>query len=171
MQAGVAHLDPMTGKRGLVLAPVEREMTVQDLLRHTSGLTYGNRGTTAVHQAYPQSSSTAAREMTIDQFVERLGKAPLLFQPGTRWEYGFSSDVLARVVDGRGRPPLLCQRGTRWEYGFSPDVLARVVEVVSGQPIGQFLAERLFRPLKMADTGFVVPAASHARLAQALRRD
>jgi CubicO group peptidase (beta-lactamase class C family) len=142
MQVGVEHLDPMTGKRGLVLAPVEREMTVQDLLRHTSGLTYGNRGTTAVHQAYPQSSSTAAREMTIDQFVERLGKAPLLFQPGTRWEYGFSTDVLARVV-----------------------------EVVSGQPIGQFLAERLFRPLKMADTGFVVPAASHARIAQALSTD
>ena len=142
MQVGVEHLDTMTGKRVLTLVPAEREMTVQDLLRHTSVLTYGNRGTTAVHQAYPQSSSTAAREMTIDQFVERLGKAPLLFQPGTRWEYGFSTDVLARVV-----------------------------EVASGKPIGQFLAERLFRPLKMADTGFVVPAASHARIAQALSTD
>src|SRR5262249_20112123 len=52
MQVGVEHIDPMTGKRGLTLVPAEREMTVQDLLRHTSGLTYGNRGTTAIHQAY-----------------------------------------------------------------------------------------------------------------------
>jgi CubicO group peptidase (beta-lactamase class C family) len=141
MKVGTEVTGP-DGKPLLHLADPTRPMTVQDLLRHTSGLTYGNRGTTAVHQAYPQSSSTAAREMTIDQFVERQGKAPLLFQPGTRWEYGFSTDVLARVV-----------------------------EVVSGQPIGQFLAERLFRPLKMADTGFVVPAASHARIAQALSTD
>ena len=80
--------------------------------------------------------------MTIDQFVERLGNAPLLFQPGTRWEYGFSTDVLARVV-----------------------------EVASGRPLGQFLAERLFTPLKMTDTGFVVPAASNARIAQPFATD
>jgi CubicO group peptidase (beta-lactamase class C family) len=142
MQVGVEHLDPMTGARTLTLVPAARPMTVQDLLRHTSGLTYGNRGSTAVHQAYPPSSSTAARELTMDQFLGRLGKAPLLFQPGTRWEYGFSTDVLARVV-----------------------------EVASGRPLGQFLAERLFTPLKMTDTGFVVPAASNARIAQPFATD
>jgi len=142
MQVGVERLDPMTGKSVLTLVPAEREMTIQDLLRHTSGLTYGNRGTTAIHQAYPPSSSTSARQMTSEEFIERLSKAPLLFHPGTRWEYGFSTDVLARVV-----------------------------EVVSGKPLGQFLAERVFTPLKMTDTGFVVPAGKHARIAQAFGTD
>jgi CubicO group peptidase (beta-lactamase class C family) len=142
MQVGVERLDPMTGKSVLTLVPAEREMTIQDLLRHTSGLTYGNRGTTAIHQAYPPSSSTSARQMTSAEFIERLSKAPLLFHPGTRWEYGFSTDVLARVV-----------------------------EVVSGKPLGQFLAERVFTPLKMTDTGFVVPAGQHARIAQAFATD
>jgi CubicO group peptidase (beta-lactamase class C family) len=142
MQVGVEHLDTMTGKRVLTLVPAEREMTVQDLLRHTSGLTYGNRGTTAIHQAYPPSSSTSARELTSEEFIGRLGKAPLLFQPGTRWEYGFSTDVLGRVV-----------------------------EVASGRGLGQFLAERLFGPLRMTDTGFVVPAAKHGRIAQPFATD
>jgi CubicO group peptidase (beta-lactamase class C family) len=117
-------------------------MTVQDLLRHTSGLTYGNRGTTAIHQAYPPSSSTSARQLTMDEFIAQIGKAPLLFQPGTRWEYGFSTDVLARVV-----------------------------EVASGRPLGAFLSERLFTPLTMSDTGFVVPTAKQARIAQPLATD
>ncbi len=142
MQVGVERVDPMTGKSVLGFVPAEREMTIQDLLRHTSGLTYGNRGTTAIHQAYPPSSSTSARQMTSAEFIERLSKAPLLFHPGTRWEYGFSTDVLARVV-----------------------------EVVSGKPLGQFLAERVFTPLKMTDTGFVVPAGKHARIAQAFATD
>jgi CubicO group peptidase (beta-lactamase class C family) len=142
MQVGVERLDPMTGKSVLTLVPTEREMTIQDLLRHTSGLTYGNRGTTTIHQAYAPSSSTSARQVTSDEFIERLSKAPLLFHPGTRWEYGFSTDVLGRVV-----------------------------EVVSGKPLGQFLAERVFTPLKMTDTGFVVPAGKHARIAQAFATD
>jgi CubicO group peptidase (beta-lactamase class C family) len=123
-------------------APAEREMTIQDLLRHTSGLTYGNRGTTEVHKMYPQSSSTAARELTGVEFIERLGKAHLLHQPGTAWDYSFSTDVLGRVV-----------------------------EAVSGQTLGQFLAERVFGPLKMVDTGFVVPEAKRGRIAQALAVD
>jgi len=142
MQVGVEQVNPMTGKSVLRFVPVEREMTMQDLLRHTSGLTYGNRGTTAIHQAYPTSSSAASREVTSAEFINRLAKAPLLFQPGTRWEYSFSTDVVGRVV-----------------------------EVVSGQSLGQFLDERLFRPLKMADTGFVVPATKVARLAQPFATD
>jgi CubicO group peptidase (beta-lactamase class C family) len=122
--------------------PVTRPMTIQDLLRHTSGLTYGNRGTSAAHKLYPESSSRISRAVTAAEFIDRLGKAPLLFQPGTKWEYSFSTDVLGRVV-----------------------------EVVSGKNLGQFLDERIFRPLKMADTGFVVPAAKRDRLAQALAND
>jgi CubicO group peptidase (beta-lactamase class C family) len=142
MPVGVERVDPMTGKSGLALVPAEREMTIQDLLRHTSGLTYGNRGTTLIHQAYPTSSSAASREVTSEEFIARLSKAPLLFSPGTRWEYSFSSDVLGRVV-----------------------------EVVSGQSLGQFLAERLWSPLKMSDTGFWVPSAKRERLAQAFATD
>jgi CubicO group peptidase (beta-lactamase class C family) len=142
MQVGVERIDPMTGKSVLTLVPAEREMTVQDLLRHTSGLTYGNRGTTAIHKAYPTSSSAASREVTSAEFIDRLAKAPLLYQPGTRWEYSFSTDVLGRVV-----------------------------EVASGKSLGQFLSERVFQPLKMTDTGFWVPAAKQARLAQAFATD
>jgi CubicO group peptidase (beta-lactamase class C family) len=122
--------------------PADREMTIQDLLRHTSGLTYGNRGTTEVHQMYPVSSNGASLELTGDEFIEKLGRVRLLYQPGTTWEYGLSTDVLGRVV-----------------------------EVVSKQTLGQFLGERLFRPLKMRDTGFVVPEAKRGRIAQALAAD
>jgi len=142
MQVGVERIDPMTGKSVLALGPADREMTIQDLLRHTSGLTYGNRGTTLIHQAYPTSSSAASREITSEEFIARLGKAPLLFQPGTKWEYSFSSDVLGRVV-----------------------------EVVSGKPLGVFLAERIFQPLAMSDTAFWVPAAKRERLAQPFATD
>ncbi|HEX2438354.1 MAG TPA: serine hydrolase domain-containing protein [Methylomirabilota bacterium] len=142
MQVGAERIDPMSGKSVVALTPPDREMTVQDLLRHTSGLTYGNRGTTAIHKAYPLSSSAAAREVTSKEFIERVAKAPLLFSPGTHWEYSFSTDVLGRVV-----------------------------EVTSGQSLGQFLSERLFQPLKMADTGFWVPAAKQARIAQPLATD
>src|SRR5438034_741836 len=61
----------------------EREMTIQDLLRHTSGLTYGNRGTTEVHKMYPESSNASSLELTGDEFIEKLGRARLLYQPGT----------------------------------------------------------------------------------------
>jgi CubicO group peptidase (beta-lactamase class C family) len=126
-------------KVGLERAAVEREMTVQDLMRHTSGLTYGNRGTTEIYKMYPQSSNEASLTLTMDEFIERLSKAPLLYQPGTRWEYSLSTDVLGRVV-----------------------------EIVAGKPLAEVLAERIYRPLKMTDTTFLVPAGKRARIAQAL---
>ena len=141
-QVGIEKTDPVTGKTMFYTVPAEREITVQDLLRHTSGLPYGARGTSRIHAQYPASSSTTAREMTGAEFIDRLGKAPLLHQPGSNWEYGFSSDVLGRVV-----------------------------EVVSGKTLGQFLEERIFRPLRMPDTGFVVPSGKHARLAAGFATD
>jgi len=88
---------------------------------------------------YPESSNVSSLTLTMDEFIDRLSKAPLLYQPGTRWEYSLSTDVLGRVV-----------------------------EIVSGKPLGEFLAERIYRPLKMTDTTFLVPGDKRARLAQPL---
>jgi CubicO group peptidase (beta-lactamase class C family) len=116
--------------------------TVQDLLRHTSGLTYRDRGTTPAHALYPGSSVWAAERMAKDEVIAALAKAPLLFDPGSNWEYGFSSDVL----------------------GF-------VVEAVAGKPLGAFLQERVWGPLGMVDTGFALPAAKRPRYALGLAKD
>jgi CubicO group peptidase (beta-lactamase class C family) len=116
--------------------------TIQDLLRHTSGFTYRDRGTTPAHAAYPGSSVWAAERMPKDEVIAALAKSPLLFDPGTDWEYGFSTDVL----------------------GF-------VVEAVSGKSLGSFLSERLWAPLGMVDTGFALPSAKRPRYALALPKD
>jgi CubicO group peptidase (beta-lactamase class C family) len=112
-----------------------------DLMRHTSGLTYGGRGTTAVHALYPASSNAAGASLDAAAFMEQLA-APLLFQPGTVWDYGLSIDVIGMVV-----------------------------EALSGQSLGAFLQQRLFRPLGMADTSFQVPADKVSRLARPLPLD
>ena len=123
----------------LETVPAEREMTVQDLLRHTSGLSYDNRGTSAVHRAYPGSSVSAAVKLGRGEFLDTIGKVPLLYQPGTAWEYGFSSDILGHIV-----------------------------EAVSGQSLGAFLKARLWDPLGMVDTAFTLSRAAEARYARAL---
>jgi CubicO group peptidase (beta-lactamase class C family) len=136
------RFDPVTGKAGYSTVPAEREMTVQDLLRHTSGLVYGENASNArVKEAYAKLG-VDWKGLTAAEQVERLGKAPLANQPGTRWEYGLSTDVLGRVV-----------------------------EAVSGMPLGQFLQERLFGPLKMPDSGFWVPKEKVNRIAQPFRTD
>src|SRR6267142_6061824 len=124
---------------GLERATAEREMTIQDLMRHTSGLTYGNRGKTEIYKMYPESSNVASVTLTMDELIAQLSRAPLLYQPGTRWEYGLSTDVLGRVV-----------------------------EIVAGKPLGEVLAERVYRPLKMTDSTFLVPMDKRARIAQGL---
>ncbi|TDH60713.1 class A beta-lactamase-related serine hydrolase [Dankookia rubra] len=120
----------------------ERSITIEDLMRHTSGLTYGGRGTTAVHRLYPASSDAAGASLTAAEFLDRLAAAPLLFQPGTVWDYGLSIDVLGLVV-----------------------------EAIAGQGLGGFLEQRLFRSLGMTDTGFQVPLGKLGRLARPLARD
>lgn len=116
--------------------------TIQDLLRHTSGFTYKDRGNTPAHALYPGSSVWAAERMSKDETIAALAKSPLLFDPGSNWEYGFSTDVL----------------------GF-------VVEAVTGKPLGAFLQERLWTPLGMSDTSFALPAAKRSRYALALAKD
>jgi CubicO group peptidase (beta-lactamase class C family) len=120
----------------LELVDPAREMTVQDLLRHTSGLIYGTRGKSLVNAAYIEAK-IGNRDVSNQEFVSKLSQLPLRFSPGERWEYGVSTDVLGRVV-----------------------------EVVSGKTLGEFLNERILTPLGMADTGFFVPAGKLGRAAQ-----
>jgi CubicO group peptidase (beta-lactamase class C family) len=132
----------LAGQGPIETLPAARSITIQDLMRHTSGLTYGGRGTTAVHRLYPNSSNVAGATLDAASFLQRLAAAPLLYQPGTVWDYGLSIDVIGLVV-----------------------------EAISGQSLGAFLAQRLFRPLGMADTSFQVPQDKVARLARPLPRD
>jgi CubicO group peptidase (beta-lactamase class C family) len=129
------------GKTSYTLVPAARPMTVQDLLRHTSGLAYPNTPNQHVKQAYLESKIDW-RDVTPAEQIERLSKVPLANQPGTVWEYSLSTDVLGRVV-----------------------------EAVSGMSLGAFLNERLFAPLKMTDTAFLVPARKVGRLAQPFATD
>ncbi|HEU5276708.1 MAG TPA: serine hydrolase domain-containing protein [Xanthobacteraceae bacterium] len=119
-----------------------RKITIQDLLRHTSGLIYGGRGSTAVHKLYPAGSTQAATEMTGAEFLDRLSSLPLLWQPGMVWDYGFGLDIAGLVI-----------------------------EKISGEPLGRYLDNELWRPLGMVDTGFAVPADKMSRVAKPLARD
>jgi CubicO group peptidase (beta-lactamase class C family) len=142
LQVSVPRLEPESGKVTYVLVPAEREMTIQDLLRHTSGLVYGGfTGHANVKELYAKEG-VDWNNVTPAEQIERLAKVPLAHQPGTTWEYSLSTDVLGRVI-----------------------------EVVSGTTLGRFLEERVFGPLKMADTGFLVPSAKVARLAQPAAKD
>lgn len=141
MQVGVLPSDA-AGQTTFERVPATRQMTVQDLFRHTSGLTYGGRGNTAIHKMYPASSASVATQMTAAEFIDKLGSLPLLHQPGSTWDYSLSIDVLGVVV-----------------------------ETLSERPLSQYLAETLFRPLGMQDTGFIVPTDKLDRYAKALPDD
>src|ERR1700740_2384346 len=108
----------------LGLEPQFRPMTVQDLMRHTSGLTYGLAGSNPGKQSYIDMKVMDAHQ-TKAPMVEKLSKLALLYQPGTHWEYSMSTDVLGRVV-----------------------------EVASGMTLDKFIEERITKPLKMGDTAF-----------------
>jgi len=111
-------------------------MTVQDLLRHTSGLVYGPFGNTLIHQEY-NKANLFDNGQTLTEFVTKISKLPLAHQPGSTWEYGMSVDVLGRIV-----------------------------EVVSGMPFDRFLEERITKPLGMRDTNFYMTPSQIARLAE-----
>ena len=134
----VAELDP-SGDTITGTTPAKKPITIRDLMIHTSGLVYGGRGTTAVHKLYPAGSGAAAMTLTGQEFLDKLGSAPLLWQPGTVWDYGFGLDVLGLLI-----------------------------ERVSEQSLGAYLRERLWQPLGMVDTSFVIPAENAARYAKAL---
>ena len=121
---------------GIRLEPLARSITVQDLLRHTSGLTYDFVGNRDVHQQYARARLHDPLQDNAAQ-VRRLAALPLAHQPGTQWEYS---------------------RGT--------DVLGRLIEIVSGQSLGAFLAHQIFAPLGMTDTAFHVAPEHHHRIAE-----
>jgi CubicO group peptidase (beta-lactamase class C family) len=110
------------------LEPQFRPMTVHDLMRHTSGLTYGAAGSNPVKQSYVDMKVTAP-DQTNAEMASKLAKLALLYQPGTHWEYSMSTDVLGRVI-----------------------------EVASGMPLDKYIEERIAKPLKLGDTGFEVSA-------------
>lgn len=129
--------------------PAKRPILIHDLLRHTSGITYGEFTRFAsVKSAYEDaglfSSKTPMYSITLtpEQQIEAFAKAPLVWQPGTTFDYGLSTDLLGRVL-----------------------------EKVSGQSLGALLDEKLVKPLGMKDTHFVVPASKVARLAEPFKID
>jgi CubicO group peptidase (beta-lactamase class C family) len=138
MKVGVESKDA-DGKPVVTLVDAKRQITVQDLLRHTSGLTYGVLGTPNAIKKMYLDAQIFSQKWVLADFVKALAKLPLQFHPGTTWEYSHSTDVLGRVV-----------------------------EVASGQALEVFLAERIFEPLKMVDTAFQVPPEKQDRVAQAM---
>jgi CubicO group peptidase (beta-lactamase class C family) len=119
--------------------PADRPITIQDLMRHTSGLIYGGRGNTLVHKMYPAGSVDAARDYDGAAFLDKLSSLPLLYQPATVWDYGFGLDILGLTI-----------------------------ESLTKQSLGQYLQANLFKPLGMTDTGFSIPADKAARYAKPL---
>jgi len=123
----------------LTLVEADRDMTVIDLMRHTSGLPGAAQymaGQTAVDKRYREEGLHLLHEYNLKKMIERLGRIPLLYQPGTKWHYSIAADVLGRLI-----------------------------EVTSSQPFDVFLTERIFQPLGMIDTGFYVPVEKINRLA------
>ncbi len=126
------------GQRGKIdTVPAARPITIRDLLTHTSGLTYGFMQSTLVDALYrDEGIDFQTAECTLGELVERAAALPLLAQPGTQWNYSIATDVLGHLV-----------------------------AVVSGQPFGEFLQQRVIEPLGMMDTSFYVPAQKHERFA------
>ena len=136
MMVGVEKPDA-GGTPTLELVPARRPMSVYDLMRHTSGITYGFFGSGLVKKAYDEAR-LLQDDMSSAEFSQRVAKLPLSYQPGTTWDYGHSTDILGRVV-----------------------------EVISGKSLFQFEKERLLDPLGMSDTSFfVADPLKHARIAE-----
>jgi CubicO group peptidase (beta-lactamase class C family) len=123
------------------LVPSVRAATIQDLLRHTAGLTYEFLGSNAVQRQY-EATQIASRARSNAEFCKALAALPLAHQPGSRWEYSRATDVLGALL-----------------------------EVVAGRPLGQLLQERILDPLGMKDTAFAVPEQGWSRMAEAFATD
>jgi len=137
MRVAVERADPATGKMVLIgTVTADSPITMLDLFRHTSGFNYTGPHDENGDWTYRKLGIEAVGgPIPLDEMVKRLSQAPLVHQPGTVWDYGLSTDVLGRVV-----------------------------EVLSGQPLDIFFAERIFKPLQMTDTAFYVPEAKWDRL-------
>lgn len=125
------------------LVAVTKPATIQDLLRHTAGLTYEFLGNSAAQKAYRASKiGMSLSDSSNAEFSKLLAAQPLQYEPGTVWEYSRATDVLGVIV-----------------------------EVVSGQTLGNFLHDHIFKPLSMLETGFSVPSDKHHRIAEPFKKD
>lgn len=139
--------DPTSGEVTYTIVPAEREPTIQDLLRHTSGFVYDFvTQNTLVKESYLKAGINALDPGFFDipssELVEKFSRLPLGFQPGSGWEYSYSTDILARVI-----------------------------EKVTDMRLSAYLEQRLFKPLRMNDTAFWLPKEKLARVAQPLPKD
>jgi CubicO group peptidase (beta-lactamase class C family) len=125
----------------IALVPVKRQMTVQDLLRHTSGLTADNTGNALVQQLHKESG-VRNRKISNAEHATKLAALPLICQPGAEWNYSRSTDILGRII-----------------------------EVVSGKSLGAYLTERVLAPLQMAETAFFTGEENAGRLAEPFAKD
>ena len=126
---------------GVTLRPVQRPATVQDLLRHTAGLTYEFLGDSSVQRMY-RRDNMGSRGRTNAEFSQALAALPLMFEPGSVWAYSRATDVLGRLV-----------------------------EVITGQTLAEHLQQAVLAPLGMVDTAFAVVPADHHRIAEAFAHD
>src|SRR5437016_13790085 len=130
------------GSKTLELVPLERPITVLDLMRHTSGITYGFYGDSLVRKAYKEANIYAG-DFDLAEFAERIAKLPLHNQPGALWQYGHSTDILGRIM-----------------------------EIVSGKSLLEIEKEKLLDPMGMVDTNFFVTEPERLkRLAQPVPND
>ena len=137
MKVGQVDAD---GKLNLV--PAKNPITIQDLMRHTNGLTYGGHGATPIHKTYPAGSAPAAVQYTAQEFIDKLAGNPLLYEPGTAWDYGFGLDVLGIIE-----------------------------EKIAGKPLGAVMQERIWNKVGMPNTTFDLAEKDRPRLAQPLPID
>lgn len=149
MQVSVATKDS-SGNVGYSLVPANMPITIQDLLRHTSGI------------GYP--------EITSNPIIKKAYTDSGLYVAGGT-DYDQRRVTPQEMISGIAKAPLNTQPGTNWEYGMSVDLLGRVVEIVSGKPLGDFLQERVFAPLQMKDTAFTVPMEKRNRIAEPFATD
>ena len=149
MQVSVGTKDS-GGNMEYSLVPAAKPITVQDLLRHTSGI------------GYPEITSNP-------NIKKAYTDAGLYVAGGT--DYDHRRVTPQEMIAGIAKAPLSTQPGTNWEYGMSVDLLGRVVEVVSGKRLGDFLQDRVFTPLQMKDTAFSVPTDKKSRIAEPFATD
>ncbi len=137
MKVGVEKPDPAGGKPTLELVPARRPITIQDLMRHTSGITYGFFGNSMVKHTYVEAGVLKG-DYTNAEFADKIAKLPLHYQPGTTWDYSHSTDILGRVI-----------------------------EVISGKSLYEYEKQRILDPLGMKDTAFyVTDKAKQSRIAE-----
>ncbi|MEO6005152.1 MAG: serine hydrolase domain-containing protein [Opitutus sp.] len=120
-----------------ITVPAKRPIQIRDLLTHTAGLTYGD--------------GLAADRYKAAGF--------------SGWYFADKNEDLATAIDRLATLPLHAHPGEQFQYGYSTDVLGRLVEIVSGMPLDRFFEERIYRPLKMTDTAFFLPPEKASRLA------